>query len=84
MNWTIKLIEALVEYGFTQTQAEIAANNESFNYDEECVEYINNNYIGKTITQTLDEIKAALADEGFTNSNIEYAIEETNLKSYLQ
>ena len=51
MNWTIKLIEALVEYGFTQTQAETAANNESFNYDEECVEYISNNYIGKTITQ---------------------------------
>ncbi len=80
-----KLLKELKDdYLFTQENVDYVANTVYINYRKECSEFINKNYIGQEVTKTLDEMKSEMKEYGFTDSQIEGAIIDTNLTSLFE
>ena len=77
------LINLLVNSGYTEANANAAANSNEIDYGEECVEYINSHYIGQENIGSLENITQDLLGYGFSQADIDYAVEKTNLESYL-
>ena len=77
---TTYLVENL---GFTEAQAEEAIIN--IDFDEECVDYVNVNYVNVVgePTKTLAEVRAALEAVGFTTDNIDYAFANTDINNHV-
>lgn len=78
------LIDYLVDdRGFTEGQAEDAIIN--IDFDAECVDYVNVNYVNVTgdPTKTLAEVRAELEDAGFTTANIDYAFANTDINNHV-
>ena len=77
------LINLLVSSGYSEEDATTAANDSSIDYGEECVEYILDHYIGEENPGSLENIISDLAAYGFSEDDINYAVEKTDLESYL-
>ena len=73
----------LTNSGYTETEANFAASSSEIDYGEECAEYITEHYIGQENIGSLDNIVQDLLGYGFTQAEIDYAVEKTNLESYL-
>ena len=70
------LIDALMEYGFTESQATYASENEEFDYNQECADLLDGLTHSLTPTQLRDFLKS---EYKFTDENIDYAFEVHNI-----
>lgn len=69
---------------FTEEEARYAANSDEYDYNQECVDQINELYIGKEPTKTIEEVRYELIHTyGFTDANIDYAFEHTDIYDYV-
>ncbi len=78
------LINALVAESYTEEEAIYAADNASINYNNEC-KTILDLYCDNTTTpyQTIEQVKADLKDQGFTDDNINYAVENSDILNHV-
>ena len=80
----VSLIALLNNSGYSLEDATSAANSNTIDYGEECVEYITTNYLPGPITESIDTIRDTLSGYGFSDSEIDYAIDATNLESLIE
>lgn len=79
----LSLLEQLESYNYTESEIAYVGENNNFNFVNECIEVINDTFIGNPTEYTLEDITNQLINTyKFTEAEVNAAVEETNLASY--